>query len=65
MKIQVNGQPYDAPDGITVQQLIERHNLTPDKVAIEFNKRLLKTDKYEQVLKEGDEVEIVTFVGGG
>ena len=65
MKIQVNGQPYDAPDGLTVRQLIERHNLTPDKVAVEWNRRLLKAEKYEQMLKEGDEVEIVTFVGGG
>jgi thiamine biosynthesis protein ThiS len=65
MKIHVNGHPYDAPGGTTVRTLIERHNLAPEKVAIELNRRLLKTEKYDQVLKEGDEVEIVTFVGGG
>jgi sulfur carrier protein len=65
VKIKVNGADRDVPDGITVTQLIEQHNLTPQKVAIELNRRLIRTEKYETPLKEGDEVEIVTFVGGG
>jgi len=63
--IKVNGQARDVPDGTTVTQLIEQHELTPQKVAIELNRRLLRGDKYDTVLKGGDEVEIVTFVGGG
>jgi len=31
----------------------------------ELNRRLVRAEKYDQPLKEGDEVEIVTFVGGG
>ena len=46
-------------------QLIEQHHLTPQQVAVELNRRLIRTEKYETVLKTGDEVEIVTFVGGG
>ena len=65
MKVTVNGQPRDIADGTTLRQLVEQHNLKPEKVAIELNRRLARADKYEQVLKEGDEVEIVTFVGGG
>jgi hypothetical protein len=38
--------------------------LTPEKVAIELNKRLVRSDKYDTPLKAGDEVEIVTFVSG-
>jgi len=34
-------------------------------VAVELNRRLLRGEKYSTPLKEGDEVEIVTFVGGG
>lgn len=55
----------EVPDGTTVSQLVERHNLTPDRVAIELNRRLIRTASYDTVLNEGDEVEIVTFVGGG
>jgi thiamine biosynthesis protein ThiS len=63
--IKVNGQDRDIPDGTTVTQLIEQHNLTPQKVAVELNRRLIRSDKYATILKSGDEVEIVTFVGGG
>ena len=65
MIVKVNGQDLEVPDGATVLTLIERHKLTPDKVAIELNQRLVRSSKYDTVLKAGDEVEIVTFVGGG
>jgi len=65
MTVKVNGEPRDLPEGETVRALVARHNLTPEKVAIELNRRLVRADKYEQPLKDGDEVEIVTFVGGG
>lgn len=65
MKLKVNGEPRELPAGTTVHQLIEQHQLTPDKVAIELNRRLLRSAKYDTLLNEGDEVEIVTFVGGG
>ena len=65
MTINVNGQPREVTDGTTVAQLIEQNNLTPQKVAVELNRRLIRTEKYDTPLKAGDEVEIVTFVGGG
>ena len=65
MNVIVNGQPRDIAEGTTLRQLVEQHNLKPEKVAIELNKRLARADKYELPLKNGDEVEIVTFVGGG
>jgi sulfur carrier protein len=63
--IHVNGQPKDVPDSTTVAHLIEQHNLTPQKVAVELNRRLIRAEKYDTALKPGDEIEIVTFVGGG
>ncbi|HWE97300.1 MAG TPA: sulfur carrier protein ThiS [Tepidisphaeraceae bacterium] len=65
MHIKVNGEDRDLPDGETIRALVVRYNLTPEKVAVELNRRLLRTEKYDTALKEGDEVEIVTFVGGG
>jgi thiamine biosynthesis protein ThiS len=65
MVVKVNGEARDLPDGETVRALIVRYNLTPEKVAVELNRRLLRGEKYDMGLKEGDEVEIVTFVGGG
>ena len=65
MQAKVNGEVRELPEGHTVRALITAYHLTPEKVAIELNRRLLRGDKYDTPLKEGDEVEIVTFVGGG
>ena len=65
MRVKVNGEDRDLADGETVRALVTRYNLAPDKVAVELNRRLLRNDKYDTPLKTGDEVEIVTFVGGG
>ncbi|HEX8915211.1 MAG TPA: sulfur carrier protein ThiS [Humisphaera sp.] len=65
MNVRVNGDPRDLPEGETVRALVVRYSLDPAKVAVELNRRLLKSERYDQPLKDGDEVEIVTFVGGG
>ena len=65
MTVTVNGEARDLPDAETVRALVGRYNLKLEKVAIELNRRLLRAEKYDTPLKEGDEVEIVTFVGGG
>jgi sulfur carrier protein len=64
-KVVVNGQAKEVAEGTTIAALIAMHNLTPDKVAVEVNRRLVRTAGYVMVLNEGDEVELVTFVGGG
>ena len=65
MTVKVNGEARDLPAGETIRALVSRYKLTPDKVAVELNRRLLRSEKYDTPLKDGDEVEIVTFVGGG
>jgi len=65
MLVKVNGQDQQLPEGLSIDGLIAEHKLTADKVAIELNRRLLRREKYDTPLKEGDQVEIVTFVGGG
>lgn len=63
--ITLNGQPKSVPAGASIATLLGELNLTPDKVAVEKNRRLLKSDRYAEPLAEGDAIEIVTFVGGG
>jgi thiamine biosynthesis protein ThiS len=65
MTVQINGQPVQVPEGSTITAILAERNLSPDKVAIELNRRLVRAEKYDVALKEGDEIEIVTFVGGG
>ena len=65
MQIEVNGQPRQVPDGSTVLTLLGESGLKPQNVAVELNRRILRSERYGEPLKEGDKVEIVTFVGGG
>jgi len=65
MRVKVNGEEKELSEGTTLRELVTSFKLTPEKVAIELNRRLVRSDKYDSPLKQGDEVEIVTFVGGG
>lgn len=65
MTVTVNGVNEEIPEGSTIRQLIAAHRLTPEKVAIELNKRLVRSKDYDRALSPDDAVEIVTFVGGG
>ncbi len=66
MTVQVNGEPRTLPEGTTVSQLLETLKITPERVVIEMNLKILKRAEHPSaVLKEGDQVEIVHFVGGG
>ena len=65
MSITLNGERRDLPAGTTVADVVENLNLRPDQVAVELNRRLLRSGNYGRELADGDEVEVVTFVGGG
>lgn len=66
MRILINGEHEEISDGATVQQLVQKFKLVPKHVAVEVNRELVPRDTFPQtVLRDGDRVEIVTFVGGG
>ena len=51
---------------MTIEQLLERLGIDPRRVAVEHNLTIIKRHRQaETVVNEGDEVEIVNFVGGG
>jgi sulfur carrier protein len=64
--ITLNGDPFDMPTPLTVTQLLEQLRIDSRRVAVEHNFIVLKRMAYETTqLAEGDQVEIVNFVGGG
>ncbi len=66
MRLQVNGEPTEVPDGTTVAQLLERLRLGAQRVAVERNRDIVPRAEHATTrLREGDEIEIVHFVGGG
>jgi len=66
VKITVNGEPRDVPDGTTVERLLQRLDVPRGPTAVEVNRELVPRSLHGvRVLAEGDAVEIVTLVGGG
>jgi thiamine biosynthesis protein ThiS len=66
VQIIFNGQPREVPQGITVAQLLDSLKLSPRQVAVEVNLQLVPRASHAEVaLGEGDQLEVVTLVGGG
>lgn len=66
MKLTINGETQDFPEGLTISGLVEALGLNPLKVAVERNLEVVpKSLHAETRLSEGDRIEIVQFVGGG
>lgn len=66
MRITVNGAEHEIPVGTNLIQLLEKLKMAPERVAIEVNLSVIDKGRYNQVpLKEGDQIEIISFVGGG
>ena len=66
MHIKVNGKEREVESSCTMAQLLQLLNLNAEKVAIEHNRRVVMRSNFDTtVLKENDQVEIVSFVGGG
>lgn len=63
--VKVNGNQTDY-DGKTISEILDILKYEPKRVAVELNENILPKAKYgDTVLKYGDKVEIVGFVGGG
>ncbi len=66
MQITLNGEKKEFPGGLTVLGLLQHLNIQHQRVAVELNENIVKKDRYaETPVKEGDAVEVVSFMGGG
>ena len=66
MHIQLNGEPYELPDGETVSALLARLELTGRRIAVELNLDIVPRSQHaDTTLNDGDNVEVVHAIGGG
>ena len=67
MKIKVNGETKDySPNPSNLQELIKLLGYQPQTIVVEFNQKIMAPKYWQrQELRNGDEIEIVTIVGGG
>lgn len=66
MDIILNGEKKQVPDNITIVGLLEFLKIQRQRVAVELNREIVKKDKYgETAIREGDSLEVVSFMAGG
>ena len=66
MKIVLNGKDMELDKVMSIESLLAIRGLEPDRVVVECNFDIVKREDLDKViLKEGDKLEVLRFVGGG
>ena len=68
MKLRINGEErkFDSPLPFTLAALVESLGMKADRVAVELNRDIVPRDRWsDTTLNDGDQLEVVHFVGGG
>ena len=64
--ITVNGKQIQLSSEMSVADYLEQYNYQIKRIAVELNEEILPKYSYsDTMLKDGDRLEVVTFVGGG
>ena len=64
--ITVNGKQIQLTSEMSVADYLEENNYQINRIAVEMNEEILPKYSYsETMIKDGDRLEVVTFVGGG
>jgi thiamine biosynthesis protein ThiS len=66
LTIRLNGEPFEIAGPVSISALLATLNIDSRIVAVEHNVVVVKRQQYDETMvADGDEVEIVRFVGGG
>lgn len=64
--ITVNGKAFPGADGVCLSAFLDQAGYEPGRVAVELNGEIMPRAAYDTtLLRDGDQMEIVCFVGGG
>ena len=66
INIVVNGRPVAIDASMTVDQVLDSVDVPPNYLAVEVNAEVVPREEFTtRVIRDGDDVEVVTLVGGG
>ena len=66
MRIRLNGDAHDVAGPLSISALLAALGIDARRVAVEHNLVVVKRQAYDATtISDGDEIEIVNFVGGG
>ncbi len=64
--LRINGKDAMDAIGLSLTEYLNQRNYKPAHVVVELNEEIMQKDQYEHtILKDGDVVEILSFMGGG
>jgi len=65
-KIQLNGSPFEVEAGLNLNHLLDKLEISKNKVAVEINGVIAEKNNYSKIkISQNDKLEIVHFIGGG
>ena len=66
MQVRLNGKDREVEQDLTITALLESLDLNPQLIVVELNRVILERDTYASTpVSDGDQIELVHFVGGG
>lgn len=66
MQIRVNGNNSEIEPGMSIKQYLSKLQIDSAGVVVEINQKIVKKNEWETIeVKNGDVVELISFVGGG
>lgn len=66
MQVTINGERKAFEREMSVADLLADRRIEPRRVAVEINEDIVPRKTYaDRLVRDGDRIEIVTFVGGG
>ena len=66
MKLLINGETREFPEGMSLEEVIKQLGVRKETVVAEVNRQIIQNEKRADCrLSEGDQVELIQFVGGG
>ncbi len=64
--VKINGKDREVPDGVSLTKLFEIEGIQPRLVVVELNGAVVFPESWSETeIKDGDEIEIASFTGGG
>jgi sulfur carrier protein len=66
MQLFINGQKQETKPNINISDLLKHLQINSGAIAVELNLTIVPKKQFESTaLKEGDKLEIISFIGGG
>jgi sulfur carrier protein len=66
MAFRINGTEIKIRNGLTINAFLSERSINPDVVVIEYNGEILNKNLFDTTqIKDGDNIEVLSFVGGG